>query len=319
AGEAPRDAVADDHLVGAGPEHAPGKDLHLIAQSERFLVDATQGHVGRAHLTQPADVGEHDHLGAGQGPAVRSHRHLGERAENVGAVVRDGARDLRIRSRAQDDHVGGRAGLDQRGLESVRHGERADQDGHDQSDAARGGQGASRTLPQVPQVVRERNPHDPPYSTRRSASTTARREARIAGTSPLTMPMASAMATPRATVSQVTVMGGRNPPALKRVPSIMNLASRAPAVPPMPVIRSASASTMPNTVPSVNPSVFKTASSPRRSRIAIIIVLAATPSMESTTASPMSPIKNGMLPYMLTKPAWNARSVSVRVAAAEFS
>ena len=26
-----------------------------------------------------------------------------------------------------------------------------------------------------------------------------------------------------------------------------------------------------------------------------------------------------MLPYMLTKPAWNARSVSVRVAAAEFS
>ena len=41
--------------------------------------------------------------------------------------------------------------------------------------------------------------------------------------------------------------------------------------------------------------------------------------MANTTARPITRSTNGTLPYMLMKPAWNARSVSVRVAAAEFS
>ena len=81
----------------------------------------------------------------------------------------------------------------------------------------------------------------------------------------------------------------------------------------------ASSSTMRNTAPSSKPSVFITPYSFVRSRIAITMVFAATSRIANATARPMTRITNGRLPYMLTNPAWNARSDSVRVAAEEFS
>ena len=72
-------------------------------------------------------------------------------------------------------------------------------------------------------------------------------------------------------------------------------------------------------MPSSNPSVFSTPNSLTRSRNAIIMVLAATSRIANTTARPITRSTNGMLPYMLTNPAWKACSDSVRVAASEFS
>ena len=71
--------------------------------------------------------------------------------------------------------------------------------------------------------------------------------------------------------------------------------------------------------PSVKPSVLSTPISPVRSRTAVTIVFAAISRMVNTTARPMMRSANGTLPYMLTKLAPNACSLSVSVAASEFS
>ena len=86
-----------------------------------------------------------------------------------------------------------------------------------------------------------------------------------------------------------------------------------PSAPPMSAISSDSATTSPITWPLVKPSVFKTPISLRRSRTAMLIVLATTSRIVKVTAIPIPLSSSARLPAIAMKPAAKAFSVSVWV------
>ena len=69
----------------------------------------------------------------------------------------------------------------------------------------------------------------------------------------------------------------------------------------------------------MKPSVFSTPISLRRSRTAMLMVLATTSRIVKVTASPIPFSSSARLPAIAMKLAANAFSVSVRVCASEFS
>ena len=92
-----------------------------------------------------------------------------------------------------------------------------------------------------------------------------------------------------------------------------------PRAPPITPIRTDSATTSPITCRLVNPRVLRTAISVRRSRTAMLIVLATTRRIVKVTAMPIPFRRRARLPAIATKLAAKAFSVSVRVWASEFS
>jgi hypothetical protein len=156
---AKRFALAHDQLVGAGGEQASVHHLHLVAQRERTLVDAANRDVRGALLPDALEIGEHHHLGARQGTAIRAARDIWQGLDHVRSVTPNPARDLGIGAGAHHDRVRGRAGADQRRLKAGSQREGADQDGDHHRDAPAGRQRGERPLHHVSHVVNEGNGH----------------------------------------------------------------------------------------------------------------------------------------------------------------
>ena len=110
---------------------------------------------------------------------------------------------------------------------------------------------------------------------------------------------------------------GRNPKPLNAVPAYKSFAPPSPRAAPASVTTPASAMTSPNSVPSLNPMVLSTATSPVRSRAVIIIALAVTIRIANTTAIPIEFMRNCTFPHIVTKLWLNAFSVIVLVGAVE--
>ena len=138
------------------------------------------------------------------------------------------------------------------------------------------------------QVVSNRYRHH----TLLSASTTRRRIAPIAGMMPLMSPTVNARANPMTSAVFGTLKNGRHVGQRDCAKRQSSWPPAMPSPPPISEISNDSAMTKNNTKRSENPTAFKTASSPVRSRTAMAMVLPVISSKVKKTTLPMVMIRN---------------------------
>src|SRR5690606_7051210 len=221
----------------------------------------------------------------------------------------------RVRALAQQQHVGRTAGRAEPRASPARDPEHRDERDVAEGDAEPAHEPRRGPAEHVPDGVDDRDLH----ATDLSAWTTSRRGEWRAGPAVLTAATSSSLPTAVSATERVTTSPGTKRP---RSNSAMLNSSSAPPSPrarPRPEMTSDSATTSHSTSPSVKPSVLSTATSAKRSRADIAIVLAATSRIANTTAVPIALRKKPMLPYIPTKARLNAFSVCERVGDAEFS
>src|SRR5262249_34551716 len=199
------------------------------------------------------------------------------------------------RSLAQQDGVVVRSAGDQRAAESLRDRHRHHEHGDHHGDAHRRHRRRALAHDHRAQVVVGDQSHAAiarrgRYATRRSASTIFSLDAAVAGITAASRPMTRLSARPTATLPLLTPKAGMNPPARPSASAFtVTRASIAPRIPPITATSTPSPTTSRKIVDDGNPSVRITAISVVRSRTDIAIVLPATNSVVSTTASATLP------------------------------
>src|SRR5262252_2180421 len=255
--------------------------------------------------------------------------HLRHRLDQRQLWLEHRAHCFRRRSLAQQDRVVVGSAGDERAAEALRdrhrHHEHRDDHGAqvvvgDQSHVIAWGLGgwglrcsSARSQSQAPSLQLQ-SPFRLCYATRRSASTIFSRDAIVAGITAASRPITRLNPSPTTTLPLLTPKAGMNPPASPSASALITIrASAPPMMPPTTATRTPSPTTSRKIVADGNPSVRMTAISVVRSLTDIAIVLPATNSVVSTTASATLPSRTLRLPSIEANCAENACSVSVFV------
>src|SRR5262249_9505729 len=151
------------------------------------------------------------------------------------------------------------------------------------------------------------------------ASTMRSRLACQAGRKPDASPSANTRPTPAASAA-VGKKNAGNSPCVGSPPRLMNVYDNArPSPPPISAMTSDSSSTLPRMRPSPKPSVFSTASSFVRSRMACAMVLPATSRMVNIAIATIHIMILPMSPICLAQSETNCFSVAVLVSDGELA